>query len=101
MRSKNFTSVRFKSGLAAAALLMAGGAAFGQVALTAKPTSTLLPDGQSVPMWGLFCAPGSNTDLTLGPTCTALNGAAQTGTSGQPPLIKKTTGAAITITLTT
>jgi hypothetical protein len=89
--------------LVAIVLLLGAGLSLAQVGLTASPTTTLLPDGQSAPMWGLFCAPGSNTNLATGPTCTALNGQAQTGTAWQPPLIMVpyTNGtASLTITLT-
>jgi hypothetical protein len=56
MRSTIFKSVLGKSGLAAAVLLVASGASFAQsVNLTAKSALVALPDGTSVPMWGLFC----------------------------------------------
>src|ERR1700730_7145500 len=56
MRSNNYKSARVSSGIAASILLLASGAVLGQqVNLTAKSTTTLLPDGSSVPMWGLFC----------------------------------------------
>jgi hypothetical protein len=48
-----------KSGFAASLLLLASASALAQgtVTLTAAPTTTTLPDGQSVPMWGLIRAP--------------------------------------------
>jgi hypothetical protein len=61
------------SGLAASVLLLAGHAAMAQVVnLTAAPTSTTLPDGQAVPMWGYRCTdPG-----TGGALCSAANASA-------------------------
>jgi Bacterial Ig domain len=56
MRCTIFKSVLNKSGLAAAVLLLGSGASFAQsVNLTAKSALVTLPDGTSVPMWGLFC----------------------------------------------
>src|SRR5215469_17896238 len=58
--------------LLACILLFGGGASFAQQAvnLTVAPTTTTLPDGTAVPMWGYFCgtaAPGATA------TCAALN----------------------------
>src|SRR5947208_419500 len=55
MRSNNYKSVLKHAGLAATVLLLASGAAFGQVSLTAGPTTATLPDGAAVPMWGYTC----------------------------------------------
>ena len=67
-----------RSGLAAAVLLVTGGAAFAQtVSLTAAPTQTTLPDGQSVPMWGYSCS--TTTLPTGGATCAAANANAGAG----------------------
>src|ERR1700736_4418702 len=56
MRSNNYKWARIGSGITASVLLLASGAVFGQqVNLTAKSTTTLLPDGSSMRMWGLFC----------------------------------------------
>src|ERR1700687_5114095 len=99
MRSTSLKTILKTAVLAATALLLTAGASFAQVGLTAQPTTVNLPDGQSVPMWGLFCAAGSNTDPTTGPTCTALNGTAQTG-GWQPPLIRVQTGTTLNISLT-
>ncbi len=86
-----------KTSIAASLLaLLGGGAALAQstVTLTAAPTSTTLPDGQVVPMWGYTCsAPGT------GVSCTAMNGSAQVGTTWQPPLITVPGGQPLTITL--
>ena len=67
--------------LAATILLLAAGTALGQssVTLTATRQTTTLPDGKTVPMWGLVC--GAVTSAT----CTAPNGQAQVG--WQPPVI--------------
>jgi hypothetical protein len=68
MRSNNYKSARIRSGIAASVLLLASGAVLGQqVNLTAKRTTTLLPDGSSVPMWGLFC-----NDAGTGASCAVL-----------------------------
>jgi len=85
------------SSIAASLLaLLSSGAALAQnsVTLTASPTSTTLPDGQVVPMWGYTCSSPST-----GVACTALNGTAQSGTTWQPPLITVAAGAPLTITL--
>jgi hypothetical protein len=57
MRISNFKSAILKSTLAAAFLLSASGAALAQQAinLTAAPTTTVLSDGNVVPMWGYNC----------------------------------------------
>ena len=79
-------------------LLLSTGAAFaqaGSVSLAAGPTTTLLPDGNSVPMWGYSCGAVSGAA-----TCAALN------TSGgwSPVLIQVSvpggTSADLTINLT-
>jgi hypothetical protein len=80
-----------KASIAASLLtLLTGGAALAQsaITLTAAPSSTILPDGQSVPMWGYSCSAPSGT----GVSCTAMNGSAQSGTSWQPPLITVPSG---------
>jgi hypothetical protein len=58
MRTISTKASRLYSGLAASILLLASGASMAQsvVGLTAAPTSTVLPDGQSVPMWGYTCS---------------------------------------------
>src|ERR1700684_411546 len=75
-----------------ALLLTTGIAAAGAVVnLTASRQSTILPDGNSVPMWGWSC--GTGTAAASGATCTSLNytnGALAPqigGTTWQPPLI--------------
>lgn len=76
-------------------LLLTGGSALADssVTLTAAPTSTALPDGQVVPMWGYSCGAVTNA------TCTAANGTAQTGTSWQPPVVTIPSGGQLTVTL--
>jgi hypothetical protein len=100
----------FKAGIAACALAFASGAAMADTAvtLTASPTTTTLPDGQTVAMWGLMCGTVSagtltysagtdSTDAAATP-CTTMAGAAQTGT-WQPPRITVPAGQPLTITL--
>ena len=63
-------------------LLLATGMVFGQagsVSLTAVPTTTILPDGKSVPMWGYLCGTVSGAA-----TCSALN----TSAAWSPVLIQ-------------
>ncbi|MEO8306483.1 MAG: hypothetical protein ABI616_00400 [Pseudomonadota bacterium] len=90
MNSRIMKASMLKTGMAAGLLLLAGEAlAASTVTLAAKPTRTALPDGQSVPMWGYAC--GTGAAAAINATCTAANGAPQTGvtpTSGwQPPVI--------------
>ncbi len=80
-------------------LLLSAGAAQAEVALTAMASTVTLSDGQSVPMWGLFCASPTATG-TNGAPCTTATGAAQSGTGWQPPLITVQTGAQLDIALT-
>ena len=68
MRAIQSNASLMRSGLAATVLLLASSAGWAQtISLTAKPTTTTLPDGQSVPMWGLFC----NDAGVGGATCAA------------------------------
>ncbi|MDB6085898.1 MAG: hypothetical protein JWN43_3779, partial [Gammaproteobacteria bacterium] len=70
MRTITTKASRPYSGLAASILLLASGASLAQsvVSLTAAPSSTLLPDGQSVPMWGYTCS-----STVTSATCAAAN----------------------------
>jgi FtsP/CotA-like multicopper oxidase with cupredoxin domain len=86
--------------VAATVLLFTAGASLANVGLTAKPKTVTLPDGRSVPMWGLVCAPGSNTNPGMGATCTALDGSAQGDAQWRPPLIRVQTHSSLTIDLT-
>ncbi len=69
MRANHSKSVLARWGLAAATLLFSSGLAYAQVVnLTARATITTLPDGQTVPMWGLFC----NDAGSSGASCAAV-----------------------------
>src|SRR5881227_4229547 len=95
MRSNNYKAVLKHAGLAASVLLLASGAAFGQVSLTAGPANALLPDGTSVPMWGYTC-----TAATAPTTCAALNTTAATAGQWSPVVITVPTGQDLQIHLT-
>jgi hypothetical protein len=90
-----------KAGLAACALLFAGATfADATVTLTASPQTATLSDGQSVPMWGYTCGDAQSPAVaSVGATCTAMNGTAQSATTWQPPLIRIPSGTTLTITL--
>ncbi len=99
-----------RTGVAACVVLLASGAALADinVTLTASPTTTTLPDGQTVPMWGLLCgtvgttgfsySAGADTNNAASTPCTTMSGAAQTGV-WQPPLITVPQGTPLNITL--
>src|SRR2546430_1408400 len=98
MRSNNYKSVLKHAGLAATVLLLASGVAFGQqVNLTAAGTTTTLPDGSVVPMWGYSCDAVQPTGSTA--TCAALNTTAPAG-SWSPVVITVPTGTDLQINLT-
>ena len=84
MTTSVLKSTLLKTVLSACVLILASGAALAQssVTLTAKPTTTTLPDGKTVPMWGYTCGA-----VSTGVSCTALNGQPQSGGGWQPPLI--------------
>ena len=94
MRYTTFKASLLKSAFAVSTLLLVNGMAMADsaITLTAAPTSTTLPDGQTVHMWGYSCGAVTNA------TCTAANGAAQTG-GWQPPLLTVPAGGQLTITL--
>jgi len=101
-----FKATLINSALAVSVLLLTSGAAMAQstVTLTATPTHTILPDGQSVPMWGYACGAALDGGATTARvSCTAPGGSPQTAltaTSGwQPPLITVPAGQPLTITL--
>ena len=80
----------------AAVLLSAAGAQAQQVVnLTAAPTSTALPDGTAVPMWGYSCGTAQSGSLA---TCASLNPAA--GTAWSPVVITVPAGQDLQILLT-
>src|SRR5437660_1911484 len=99
MRSKRVNAT-FKAAVSAVIfLLLTAAVSLGQVTvtLTASRQTTILPDGNTVPMWGWTCDAAS---ATAG-NCLALNRTPQTGgTVWQPPLITApyvTTGTSLTI----
>ena len=98
MNSKNMKRCLLRSGIAASILLgatLVGTAAAQTVNLTAKSTTALLPDGQNVPMWGLFCNDaGSN-----GASCVTANPSTTTSTHWAPPVIRVVAGSTLTINL--
>jgi hypothetical protein len=101
-----------KASIAASILLLTGGVALADTAvtLTASSTTTTLPDGQVVPMWGLMCGTVSGTTLTYSAGTDTTNGAAKPCTSmagtaqnasvtWQPPMITVPGGQVLSITL--
>ena len=71
MRANNLTKTVKTAVLGTTVLLLLAVVSFAQtINLTAAPASALLPDGQSVPMWGYSC-----NDAGTGATCAALGGA--------------------------
>src|SRR6266480_2617029 len=98
MRMNNF-KVILKAALRVVCILpFAAAASFGQqvVNLTAAPTTTTLPDGTAVPMWGYFCGTAA--------TCAALNPASAATLTApatwSPVVITVPTGQGLTINLT-
>src|SRR6201981_3972300 len=95
----NFTKLR--------AVLLVGGffllatvMSFGQINLTAAPTTTTLPDGTVVPMWGYFCGSAVTGSAA---TCAALNSTSVANPAAptwSPVLITVPTGSSFTINLT-
>src|SRR5215472_18049830 len=87
MRTCHFkASAIMKAALLVASILLFGvSASFGQqtVNLTVAPTTTTLPDGTTVPMWGYFCTALPST-VTSTATCAALNPASVSTTAGVP-----------------
>ena len=95
----------FKSALLLAVATFAFGSAPGSamaqsaVTLVATPTSTVLPDGHSVPMWGYVCGDALPVSApSVNARCVAANGQPQTPTTWQPPVITVPAGK-LTITL--
>jgi hypothetical protein len=82
-------------------LLLVVVAGFGQqpINLTAAVTTTTMPDGTTVPMWGYFCG-AAVTGSTA--TCAALNPSSTATTPGtwSPVVITVPTGQGLTINLT-
>src|SRR5229473_2816133 len=107
MRMNNFKAI-LKAALRVACILpFAAVVAFGQqtVNLTAAPTTTTMPDGTTVPMWGYFCGTAATTNIAPVATCAALNPAsvstvATVPSTWSPVVITVPSGQALTISLT-
>src|ERR1700731_1891954 len=104
MRMNNFKAILKTATLSVAALLLTASGSFAQqqVNLTAAPTTTTMPDGTVVPMWGYFCGTAVAGATA---TCAALNPAsvsavATVPSTWSPVVITVPTGQALTINLT-
>src|ERR1700732_3448599 len=99
MRMNNIKAILKSATHAVAALVLTASASFAQqqVNLTAAPTTTTLPDGTTVPMWGYSCA-GTTVIASSTATCVALNPAAAGAWS--PVVITVPTGQNLQINLT-
>src|SRR2546429_8325387 len=77
MRTSHFkANAIMKAAVLAASILLFGvSASFGQqtVNLTAAPTTTTLPDGTTVPMWGDFFGTAGATNSAPAAPCGGLN----------------------------
>src|SRR5437588_5311216 len=96
MPTNNFKAI-LKAALRVAAILpFAAVVAFGQqtVNLTAGPTTTTMPDGTVVPMWGYSCGTAVTGSTAA---CAKLN---PTATGWSPVVITVPTGQSLTINLT-
>src|SRR6266446_5621508 len=105
MRMNNLKAILKAATLAGAALLLTASASFAQqqqVNLTAQATTTTLPDGTVVPMWGYSCgtavALSTASCANLNPNAPAAIGTTPAGWS--PVVITVPTGQALTINLT-
>src|SRR6266853_6717700 len=104
MRMNNFKAI-LKAALRVASILpFAAVVAFGQqtVNLTAAPTTTTMPDGTTVPMWGYFCGTAVTGSTAA---CAVLNPAsvstvATVPSTWSPVVITVPSGQALTISLT-
>ncbi len=102
IRINDFTRKATLKAAAVASLLFlfAAVGAFGQqqINLTAAPTTTTLPDGTTVPMWGYFCgSPATGSTAT----CAALNSKIlATAPTWSPVVITVPTGQGLTVSLT-
>src|SRR5665213_861379 len=100
MRPSHLKSV-LKGAILAAAILLGASLSSAQtttVNLVARPTSAVLPDGTTVPMWGYSCASATAVPVSPAP-CAALNKSAGAG-SWSPVVITVPTGNTLTINLT-
>jgi hypothetical protein len=95
MRFYTIKSFLITSGLAASALLLGSGTAVAQsVTLKAAATTTTMPDGSIVPMWGYSCSAAAVAPAT----CANLNKSAVAGTWS--PVVITVPAGALTINLT-
>src|SRR6266853_2464043 len=100
MRMNNLKAV-LKAALRVACILpFAAVFAFGQqtINMTAAPTTTTLPDGTTVPMWGYSCAATPVAGSTA--LCAASNPTAAAAGTWSPVVITVPTGQSLTINLT-
>ncbi len=95
MRANTPRAILTKSVLALFALILSGVAVADGINLTASSTSTTLPDGQTLPMWGYTCGAVVSGSTA---TCAATNPNA--ATSWSPVLITVPAGTPLTINLT-
>ena len=88
MRANNLKAILKAAALIFTILPFVATAAHGQqqINLTAGPTTTTMPDGSTVPMWGYSCGAGVTGSTA---TCASLN----TGTGWSPVVITVPTGA--------
>src|ERR1700756_5915615 len=99
----NHIKAILKSTALVLASLSCAAAAFGQsINLTAGPTTTTMPDGTVVPMWGYFCGTAVTVSTA---TCAALNPAsvstvATVPSTWSPVVISVPAGQGLTINLT-
>ncbi len=97
MRSNTLKATYKAAALAVTLLLLAAGSSFAQVtvALNAQRTTTTLPDGNTVPMWGYSC-----NNAAAGVTANACSSLNQAAIGWAPVLITVPTGQSLTIQLT-
>src|SRR6516162_4926017 len=103
MQTNHFKAI-LKSAARVLAILPFAAAAFGQqtINLTAGPTTTTMPDGTTVPMWGYSCGTAVTGSTA---TCAALNSSAAAAGTWSPvvitvPAASAGTNTALTINLT-
>src|SRR5882757_463936 len=104
----NYLKTTLKTAVLAVSVLLLGvGVAIAQqtVNLTAAPTTTTMPDGTVVPMWGYACGAAVAANPAPVANCAKLNPAAPTATTTTPagwsPIVITTSpGQALTISLT-
>ncbi len=96
MRANTMKTSLIKLGLAASMLLLGSGVSLADtVNLTAAPTQAVLPDGQTVPMWGYSCGAAE-----VGSTATCAASNPNAGTNWTPVKITIPSGTPLTINLT-